>query len=967
MANSWCYIVLFFSCSYMQGQIDSSFLQMIKSSVTETISYDKNDFKSDSQFWAMCEDKDGLLIFGNNEGIIVFDGEYWKKILLPNNSSVRSLMVDDNGTIWVGGYNELGVLKKDSYGDYNYVSLVNELHLEDINLENFWQIHSFNGKVVYRSFRELLVIVGKSVTHFKANQAFLYSKEIGDNLIIQDANTGVYLLNKDANRMSLVFTPDSYENGVISAVFKVNDQEVFLVTKEGNIYLANLITKEIIKKIKLFEKGHIDPINCGIQKNDSTFLLGTLSSKIIELRKDGSAHRRNISFSKVKNTAIHNFYKLKSNNIWVLHNNGVSCLNFNSHYSNLFDNASVYDILIENKTIYLATNEGVYYLNGFDNSIFKINLIEDLPGQAWSLNKVDSDIIVGHNGGLFVLDNNKSKPVDNNRTGFWKITPIKDKQNLFLASSYNGLFLLAKEKTNWVLKHKIDGFDESTRDIMAAEEPNMYWICHGYKGVYKVLINSDYTRVESVEHFTTNNGFKSPFNINVVNYNGRIVFTTNNGIYVFDKDSKTFIPDDTLNKILDPTKNTRKLLFTKEKTWFVQDDEAGYFLNDDETKQLVTLPFLNLKGSFNKGLECIKPYDNYIFFGTNNGMFLYDINNYDGDNSTSTTFSNISYIKNQVKNFALINSDESVEFPNDLDILRFEFTAPKMAPYTQVMYSYFLEGSDLSWSSWSPLPFKEYTKLPYGDYTFRVKSNSNTGINGDEISYAFTILPMWYQTRLAYLVYVLGIFSIVVFVYRIILKKIEGEKRKTRLETLKDQRLVKLELKQLKLSLEQQKIKEDNTHLEMDLIDKSKELANYTLLLSKRKEAYLELSNDLKQLKEIVKSSESKNKIIQIFKKLNQNKIGDKYLEIFDVNFERVHTNFFKDLKHIDSSFTQRELRLCALIKMNLTNKEISHILNISTRGVETARYRIRKRLNLSSSESLTLYLENLNLVIQNK
>ena len=146
----------------------------------------------------------------------------------------------------------------------------------------------------------------------------------------------------------------------------------------------------------------------------------------------------------------------------------------------------------------------------------------------------------------------------------------------------------------------------------------------------------------------------------------------------------------------------------------------------------------------------------------------------------------------------------------------------------------------------------------------------------------------------------------------------------------------------------------------MDLIDKSKELANYTLLLSKRKEAFLELTNDLKQLKETVKNSESKSKIVQIFKKLNQNSIGDKYLEIFDVNFERVHIHFFNNLKHIDPTFSQRDLRLCALIKMNLTNKEISHILNISNRGVETARYRIRKKLNIASSESLTLFLENL-------
>lgn len=944
---------------FLFGQVDTSFLKMVKSSVVESISFDKNDFKSDSQFWAMCEDKDGVLIFGNNDGIIIYDGEYWKTITLPNYSSVRSLKIDANGVIWVGGYNEIGNLKKDISGNYFYKSLIDELLLNNSNLENSWQIHAFKDKVVYRTFKELIVITGKSATHIKAKQSFIYSGIINGRLIVQDEKNGIFELNGDANKLTLLYNSSSTENGIIMAGFPVNKKEIFLVTQEGNIFLANLISKTIIKKTKVFEKGQIDPINCGIQKNDSTFLLGTLSSKLIELKKDGSIHKTNITFSKVKNTAILNFYKLKSNNIWVLHNNGIACLDFNAQYANIFDSASVYDILIDQKTIYLATNEGVYYVNNFNDFDYKINRIENLPGQAWSLAKVNGDVLVSHNDGLFVLKDNLPEQIGT-KTGFWKITPLKDQENLFLASNYNGLFLLKKEQSKWILKHQIKGFDESTRDILSAEEPNSFWVCHGYKGVYKIIINAEYTRVESVEQFTTGNGFKSPFSINVVDYNGKTVFTTNNGIYTYQKKTKTFIPYLELNNILDSSKNTRKLLFSKDKTWFVQDDEAGYFLNDDAQKKIVKSPFLNLKGFFNKGMESVLPFGNYVFLGSNKGLFIYNtkINN---SRTVSTVFTNISYIKDQTKNYAPITNSKTMEFPNGTDMFRFEFSAPKIAPYADVQYSYFLEGFDFEWSDWSSLPFKEFTKLPHGNYTFKVKSKSNTGIEGDETKYSFSILPMWYQTAFAYFIFTLFFMILIYLAYKILLKKIESEKRKTKLETLKNQKLVKLELEKLKFSIEKQKIKEDNTHLEMDLIDKSKELANYALLLSKRKEVFQELSTDLKQLKELVKSSESKNKIIQIFKKLNQNKIGDKYLEIFDVNFERVNTAFFIDLKGINSTFSKRELRLCALIKMNLTNKEISHILNISSRGVETARYRIRKKLNLNASESLTLFLENLN------
>lgn len=952
------YYFIFFICLSVSthGQINSSFLNNVKSSVSEVISYGRNDFKSDSQFWTMVEDPDGLLIFGNNAGILIFDGEYWKRVFLPNKSSVRSLLIDDSGLIWVGGYNEIGNLLKDDYGNYYYKSLINELNLNTINFENIWDIHALNGKIIYRTFKDLIVITGKSATHIKANKSFIYSEIIHQNLLIQDEENGIYVLNKEGNKITLLFNTDIIQNSTIETSFPLNTDETYFITRDGQIFLANLTSKAIVKKTTLFKKGHIDPINCGIQKNDSTLLLGTLSSKIIELKKNGKFFNTNIAFPKVNNNAILNFHKLKSNNIWVLQNNGISCLDFNSQYSKIFDNASVYDILINKKTIYIATNEGVFYLNNFNGLNFKVNKIDDLPGQAWSLTKVQDEIIIGHNDGIFVLKNNAIKKIDD-RTGFWKITPIKNQKDLFLASGYNGLFLLEKNNTNWVLKHQISGFDESTRDIIQAEEPNTYWICHGYKGVYKIVVNSAYSRVESVEHYGADHGFKSPFNINVVNYNGQIVFTTNQGIYTFNKQTKTFIPYKQLNTILNPTKNTRKLLFTPTKTWFVQDDEVGYFLNNSKT--LITTPFLNLKGTFNQGMECVLPYNNYVFIGSKEGLFLYNILNQQ-KKEASTFISAITYTKGIETHLIPITSNQEIKIPSNTDVLRFEFSVPKLAPYTTVEYSYYLEGLDENWSSWSSSPFKEYTKLSKGTYTFKVKSRSYTGIEGNAISHSLTILPSWYQTQLAYFVYFLIITLFIFILYKLISKKIENEKRKTKLETLKDQKLMKLELAQLKLAVEQKKIKENNAHLENDLIDKSKELANYTLLLSKRKEAFLELTNDLKQLKEIVKNTESKNKIIQIFKKLNQNNIGEKYLEIFDVNFERVHSNFFNALKHIDPSLSKRDLRLCALIKMNLTNKEISNILNISNRGVETARYRIRKKLNLSSSENLTLFLENL-------
>jgi DNA-binding CsgD family transcriptional regulator len=178
-----------------------------------------------------------------------------------------------------------------------------------------------------------------------------------------------------------------------------------------------------------------------------------------------------------------------------------------------------------------------------------------------------------------------------------------------------------------------------------------------------------------------------------------------------------------------------------------------------------------------------------------------------------------------------------------------------------------------------------------------------------------------------------------------------------KIEIKNTQQLLELEIEKLKLKQDKEDIYKDKLNLEVDIITKSKELA---ISLSKKKEVFDELKNYLSHLRELLKSQESRKKITEIFQKLNQHRISDEYIEIFDVNFEKVNHNFLEELRQIDATLTKRELRLCAFIKMDLTNKEIAPLLNISTRGVESARYRVRKKLNVQHEDNFISFLENL-------
>lgn len=928
------------------------------------LSFSKNDFKSDSHFSIGCEANDGTMFFGNYEGAISYDGNNWRKIFLPNNSSIYSLVKTQNGEIYAGGYNDFGILKKDIYGKYAFHSMVNQLKLSNRNFENIWKANSIGNYIILMSYNELIVIFKNVATIINAPKSFIYSNQIGNNYYIQDAEKGFLSLNLSSKKLEMIFPPSYFQDEVTSAILPTTvPHEILIMTRSGKIFSGNTQTKKISLIKQVFSENEIDQLNCGLHKTGDLYLLGTLSTKLLWYDYKKNTISQNSDFqNSIKNNPIINLFMTSKGDLWVLKNNGLNFLTYNSSYQNIYDKASIFDILVKNKKIYIATNQGVFYAPIPQNIMsdnYDFKPIPKLKGQTWTIQSFGDDIIASHNMGLLKISENGYQKIST-QSGFWKLTPIKNKSGWYLGSNYNGVYLVKNKGGNWVIENKIEGFNESTRDIIADKNANTYWVCHGYKGVFRIRMDNDYQRVESVENYTNTNGFKSPFNINVQNYQGRVVFTTNTGIYQFDENTNSFIPHETLNKILNPSKNIRKIFQSKGKTWAIEDDELGYF--SDKNLSFEKNIFLNLKGIFNKSMESVLPLDaEKVLVGTHEGLFLYDTKTPTPKQKPKTQISRMSYSINQTENdLSINNTSKEVLIPNGAEMVRIEFAVPQLISNIGVQYSYKLNNNEKDWSNWSVNPFKEYTNLSPGTYEFAVKSRNLLGVEALEANMVFIIKPKWYQTTFAYLIYVAITILGLKYIYSTIKQRIDHEHIKTRTEIEKSKKLIELELERLKLREDKAQVDKYTEELDRDIIVKSKELANYTLMLSQKTEIFQEIKTDLQDLKTLLKSDESKKKLFEIYKKLNAQKIGNDFIEIFDVNFEKVNHDFFKKLKSISPELSQRELRLCAFVKMNFSNKQISPLLNISARGVETARLKIRKKLQVPHEESLSVFLEKI-------
>jgi DNA-binding CsgD family transcriptional regulator len=97
-----------------------------------------------------------------------------------------------------------------------------------------------------------------------------------------------------------------------------------------------------------------------------------------------------------------------------------------------------------------------------------------------------------------------------------------------------------------------------------------------------------------------------------------------------------------------------------------------------------------------------------------------------------------------------------------------------------------------------------------------------------------------------------------------------------------------------------------------------------------------------------------------MIKTLNEEESIDAEWENVTKHFDIVHADFVKQVKNRHPGITPNELKLCAYLRMNLTTKEIAQLMNISVRGVEISRYRLRKKLQISTELNLVQFLMEL-------
>ena len=291
--------------------------------------------------------------------------------------------------------------------------------------------------------------------------------------------------------------------------------------------------------------------------------------------------------------------------------------------------------------------------------------------------------------------------------------------------------------------------------------------------------------------------------------------------------------------------------------------------------------------------------------------------------------------------------------------LHFEFSSPYYGG--MVEYGCRLKGYEKEWSVWGKRTERSYTNLPAGNYIFEVKARNGNGHESTISQFLFTISPPWYKTLAAYLIYIVLIIAIIYFFYKRQQRKYFFEHtnrlEKQREKFAEDQKRLQY-LHQLEIEKnEKEIIRLKNIKLETEVQHNNAQLASNTMNLLQKRELLNKIKEEIIKVKEEPEVDQQTKKIRRIIKLINEQlEVNDDW-ERFSLYFDKVNNDFLRILKDNFPLLTPTDLKLCAYLRLNISTKAIADLLNLSIRGVESSRYRLRKKLDLSNDVSLFDFL----------
>ncbi|WP_158021913.1 two-component regulator propeller domain-containing protein [Flammeovirga pacifica] len=946
------------------------------------------DGLSDATVGSILQDANGFMWFGTFKGLNRFDGYQIKKYVYdkgsnkgPNDNMISSLIQDKEGFIWVG-YNNKGVSCFDptleTFQHYqpneSTTSLISNgtvnCLFEDTE-QNLW-IGTEDGVSVVQKDRTSSIKYINNGQGINGSSVYDIVEDKWNRIWLATNNRKLSMYNKNTKEFSEIEYTDlaleALEDNEKKNLWIFNDTLLYVCSNGGGLAEYNLLSGKYNTFIEENNGPSSNNIRDIIQVDNKLWLANDGAG--LDIFDVNTKTFENISNSKVdpqsiSSNVIWSLYKDKQENVWLgCYLQGVDKYDPRKNFFSQITNDPCSSSSIPNKPVLSIYNDSQKNLwVGSDwGGLHK--MIQDHQFEHYDIdgkvtNKDVYDVV---------------KCIDEDKFG-----------NLIVGTYSEGLRIYQKGNRDY--KHikrniKDKGLPSNHIWSILTDSKGITWLgtlgggIGQYDPVSKECKTLELEYITAAQHLVYHIYEDSKSNI---------WFSTDGGVVIYERDK-----DQWNYELLKPLiKENHNISYVKsvyedklKHMWMATASglvkylpESKEFKTLDETDGIAQLPLLNIISDNLGNLIIIsKQYisklrlsdEKIVSFHIPNNSFNYNsaAKNEKGEilvgGTEGITLCNPIFLEENsqrppvfITGFDIFNEPQ---LPNDstsvlsksvietktitLDywqsVFNFKYCAINFTETDRNQYAYQLEGFDKNWNFVGDRRLASYTNLDPGKYTFKVMASNNHGIWNKEGASIDVIIkgPFWYSNwfRLFAILICLLLFYLL---HRV---RMMNVKKKFALE---------------RIQADREQIKIQNNTLEKELDETKSELTNITISHLHKNQSLQQIKAKLEQMSVNFGSTE-KRKIKNLVREIDKESENHSYWDEFEHEFNKSHNNFLERFKHEYPDLSKRELRICAYLRMDLDNQEIGTLMNISIRTVETARYRIRKKIGLEQRKSLS-------------
>ncbi|AZQ60804.1 hypothetical protein EI427_00825 [Flammeovirga pectinis] len=950
-----------------------------------------------------CQDDFGFIWVATDNGLSRYDAHSFKNYTKStskglSNNQVLSLLYINEKEFWVGTASSLDLfnIEDDTFKQYpskspysNYdVPIMRILTLSDSILiigTNGGGVRGFNRHT--KTFfsivnQEIVKDVGIRIENLfldKRGQLWIFSHE-----------KGIVVLNPKMDKIVYEFSGyDKYE-----PFFAFSDAEdignnTLLISSYGDgLYKYDITTFQFSKVNYSATSKSTSSLIFDLEQSNGKVYIATDGQGIYtyDIATEKSTHwNKKVNQANVlANNVVRSLFIDKRQNLWAghyqggisskKHTKGLESIPYNPTEKYSLSHSQVSALLNNNDELWIGTDGGK--LNILSEGTIKVVdqlCNRDVPEKILSLYKDSRGWIwMGtYLEGVYVYQPKENKFINIEKD--WGIElPDRDvrcfyediHQEMWIGTHGGGVLILdLKDKSIELLQSHDPNSNLSINFIRAITRDSygLIWMGTSYGlNCYDPVQKRWRVYLPEDENSTLKNGY-----INAIHEDtkGRLWIGTGEGLYQYNRNKDSFsvlkkkegLSSDIIVGVIED--NNQNLWITTD-NGLSKVKKDGTIIRFDESDGLI-------ENTFFHGAVAKSP-TGEIYLGTVNGLVFFTPENINEQHEKiDVIFTGLKIFNEDISVGKLINDrvvldkpllmKEELKFFKKENVLTFSFSAVTYAYSEKVTFEYYLEGFNKYWITLPKGRSITFTNLDQGDYTLRVRVN-NMGPSQPSKAIKFKILPPFYETTSFKII--IGVIVLFLFwlFWRLRYIKIKREneflEREVELERVKsEQDQIKLE----KLQLESE-VKEKKAELDLH----NTKLMSNTLLMVNKNEMMNQVKSNINNFSDNIENAEVKKEVGGLLKIIDTGfKIEDDW-EYFEQHFDQIHKDFFKRAKEKYPDLTLTYLKLMAYLKLELTTKEIATLLNISTRGVEKSRYRLRKKIGLNAGENFKDVLDDI-------